>query len=243
MCGIIGIYHYNSKEPANRLALEKATTVLEHRGPDEFGYFFDNQNGLAFGHRRLSIIDLSTGKQPLYNEDGSIVLVCNGEIYNYPELFEKLISSGHRFKTQSDCESIIHLYEMYGTKCVEHLNGMFSFALWDKNKNLLLLARDRMGVKPLYYALQNNSIYFCSELKGLLAFPEIKRELNINALNKYLTFENVPSPHCMIKNIFKLEAGYTLTIHNKTIRKEQYWDLPLDTPKLKITEDEAVEEL
>jgi asparagine synthase (glutamine-hydrolysing) len=120
---------------------------------------------------------------------------------------------------------------------------MFAFALWDENKKLLFLARDRMGVKPLYYALQNNSIYFCSELKGLLAIPEIKRELNPEALNKYLTFENVPSPHCMIKNIFKLEAGHILTIQNGHIKKEQYWDLPLDRPKLKITEEEAVQEL
>ncbi len=243
MCGITGIYNYTNNDPVNRNIFEKATDAIYHRGPDEYGYFYDDKNGVSLGSRRLSIIDLSTGKQPLYNEDGSIVLVCNGEIYNYPELREKLLSSGHRFKTQSDCEAVIHLYEMYGTKCVEHLNGMFAFALWDKSKDLLFIARDRMGVKPLYYALQNNSIYFCSELKGLLALPEIKRELNINALNKYLTFENIPSPHCIIKNIFKLEAGHLLTIHNKNIKKEQYWDLPLDTPKLKITEEEAIEEL
>ncbi|MBI1858916.1 MAG: asparagine synthase (glutamine-hydrolyzing) [Candidatus Melainabacteria bacterium] len=243
MCGIIGIYHYNSKEPANRLALEKATTVLEHRGPDEFGYFFDNQNGLAFGHRRLSIIDLSTGKQPLYNEDGSIVLVCNGEIYNFPELYDKLTSFGHRFKTKSDNEAIIHLYETYGLDCVNHLNGMFAFALWDSNKKQLFLARDRMGVKPLYFALQNNSFYFASEIKGLLALPEIKRELNLDALNKYLTYENIPSPHSIIKNIYKLEAGQILTLHNGQIRTEKYWDLPLDEPKLNISEEEASEEL
>ena len=243
MCGITGIYNYTSNDPVNKNTFEKALDAIYHRGPDEHGYFYDDKNGVSLGSRRLSIIDLSTGKQPLYNEDGSIILVCNGEIYNYPELTEKLISSGHRLKTHSDCEAIIHLYEMYGTKCVEHLNGMFAFALWDTNKNLLFLARDRMGVKPLYYALQNNSIYFCSELKGLLAIPEIKRELNLESLNKYLTFENIPSPHCIIKNIFKLEAGYVLTVHNGHIKKEQYWDLPLDLPKLKITEDEAIEEL
>ncbi len=243
MCGIAGIFNYITNEPVNKQVLEKSAWSIAHRGPDEFGFHFDDKNGLGVGSRRLSIIDLSTGKQPLYNEDGSIVLVCNGEIYNSPELFEKLTALGHRFKTRSDCEAIIHLYEMYGTKCVEYLNGMFAFALWDEKKKLLFIARDRMGVKPLYYALQNNSIYFCSELKGLLALPEIKRELNPEALNKYLTFENIPSPHCIIKNIFKLEAGHFLTIHNKNIKKEQYWDLPLDLPKLKITEEEAIEEL
>lgn len=243
MCGIIGIYNFTTSEPANKPVLEKATQCLAHRGPDECGYFFDDKNGVGFGHRRLSIIDLSTGQQPLYNEDNSIVLICNGEIYNFPELHEKLIASGHKFKTRSDNEAIIHLYEMYGTKCVDHLNGMFAFALWDKNKNLLFLARDRMGVKPLYYALQNNSFYFSSEIKGLLAMPFIKRELNLNALNKYLTFENIPSPDSIIKNIFKLEMAHTLTVHNGNIKTEQYWDMPLDAPKLDITEDEAVEEL
>lgn len=243
MCGIVGIYNYTTNEPVNRQILEKAAWAIAHRGPDEFGYHFDDKNGVGISSRRLSIIDLSTGKQPLFNEDNSISLVGNGEIYNFPELFEEITQKGHKLKTRSDNEAIIHLYEMYGTKCVEHLNGMFAFALWDENKKLLFLARDRMGVKPLYYALQNNSIYFCSELKGLLSIPEIKRELNPEALNKYLTFENVPSPHCMIKNIFKLEAGHILTIQNGHIKKEQYWDLPLDRPKLKITEEEAVGEL
>ena len=243
MCGIIGIYNYTSQQGANKKALEEATSVLYHRGPDENGYFYDDANGVGFGHRRLSIIDLSTGKQPLYNEDNSIILVCNGEIYNFPELYDRLIASGHKFKTRSDNEAIIHLYEMYGTKCVEHLNGMFAFALWDKNKKLLMLARDRMGVKPLYYALQNNSIYFSSELKGLLALPFIKRDLNFDALNKYLSFENIPSPSSIIKNIFKLEAGKILILQNKEVKIKQYWDIPLDSPKLDISEDEAAEEL
>ena len=242
MCGIIGIYKYHSSEPVNRQVLENATSVLHHRGPDEGGYFFDDKCGVGFGHRRLSIIDLSTGQQPLYNEDNSIALVCNGEIYNFPELYEKLTKAGHHFKTRSDNETIIHLYEMYGTKCVEHLNGMFAFALWDKNKQILFLARDRMGVKPLYYGVQNDSFYFSSELKGLLAIPEIKRELNLDALNTYLTFENVPSPHSIIKNIYKLEPGCLLTLQNKEINTYKYWDLPLDSPKLNISEEEAVEE-
>ena len=242
MCGITGIYNYNTSEPVNRQVLEKATSALYLRGPDEEGFFFDDRHGIGFGHRRLSIIDLSTGQQPLYNEDNSIVLICNGEIYNFPELYENLTKSGHQFKTRSDNEAIIHLYEMYGTQCVEHLNGMFAFALWDKNKQTLLLARDRMGVKPLYYGVQNNSFYFSSELKGLLAIPEIKRELNLDALNKYLSFENIPSPHSIIKSIYKLEAGHILTLQNKEIKTYKYWDLPLDQPKLKISEDEASEE-
>ena len=243
MCGIIGIYNYSSSEPVGRKDLENATSVLTHRGPDEYGYFYDDKNGLGLGQRRLSIIDLSTGKQPLYNEDDSIVLICNGEIYNFPELFDKLVSSGHKFKTRSDCEAIIHLYETYGTNCVNHLNGMFAFALWDQNKKLLFLARDRMGVKPLYYSLQNGSFYFSSEIKGLLALKEIKRELNLEALNKYLSFEHIPSPHSIIKNTFKLQAGHILTIYNSNIKVEKYWDIPLDEPKLNITEDEAVCEL
>ena len=243
MCGIIGIYNYTSKEPVNRGVFENAASVIYHRGPDEFGYFYDDNDGVSLGSRRLSIIDLSTGKQPLYNEDNSIILVGNGEIYNFPELYEKLVVKGHKFKTRSDNEAIIHLYETYGTKCVEHLNGMFAFGLWDRNKKLLFIARDRMGVKPLYYALQNNSIYFCSEIKGLLSLPFIKRELNLEALNKYLTFENIPSPHSIIKNIFKLPAGYTLMVKDGNVKTEQYWDIPLDLPKLNITEEEAVEEL
>jgi asparagine synthase (glutamine-hydrolysing) len=243
MCGIVGIYNYTNKEPVNKQILENANTVLYHRGPDEFGFYFDDENGIGLGSRRLSIIDLATGKQPLYNEDNSISLVCNGEIYNFPELYDKLISLGHKFKTRSDCEAIIHLYETYGTKCVDYLNGMFAFALWDKNKKLLLLAKDRMGVKPLYYGLQNNAFYFASEIKALLAMPFIKRELNIDALNKYLTFESVPSPHSIIKNIYKLEAGHILTVQNGQIKKDGYWDLPLDLPKLKITEEEAVSEI
>ena len=243
MCGIIGIYNYTSKEPVNKTVFEKAADAIYHRGPDEYGYFYDDKDGLSLGSRRLSIIDLSTGKQPLYNEDNSIALVGNGEIYNFPELYDRIIAAGHKPKTRSDNEAIIHLYEMYGTKCVEHLNGMFAFALWDSNKKLLFLARDRMGVKPLYYSLQNNSLCFSSELKGLLALPFIKRELNIDALGKYLSFENVPSPHSIIGGIYKLEAGHILTIHDGNIKKQQYWDLPLDAPKLKITEDEAINEI
>lgn len=243
MCGIIGIYNYSTNVPANKGDLENATSIIYHRGPDEFGYYYDDENGVGFGHRRLSIVDLSTGKQPLYNEDNSIVLIGNAEIYNFPDLYKSLEANGHKFKTRSDNEAIIHLYEIYGTKCVNHLNGMFAFALWDKNQKLLFLARDRMGVKPLYYALQNNSIYFSSELKGLLALPPVKRELNIDALNKYLTFENIPSPNSIIKNIHKLEPGHFLTVKDRQIRIEQYWDIPLDLPKLKITEEEAGEEL
>lgn len=243
MCGIFGIYNYNSYEPVSRENIEKATQTLFHRGPDEDGYYFNDKDGVGFGHRRLSIIDLSTGKQPLFNEDSSIALICNGEIYNFPELFDKLISSGHRFKTRSDNEAIIHLYEIYGLDSVRHLNGMFAFALWDSNKKLLLLARDRMGVKPLYYAVQNNRFYFSSEIKALLELPEIKKELNIEALNKYLTFENIPSPHSIIKNIFKLEAGQILTVQSRNIRTEKYWDIPINEPKLAISEDEAIDEL
>lgn len=243
MCGITGIYNFTSLEPVNKKVLETATSALLHRGPDEGGYFFDDKNGVGLGHRRLSIVDLTTGKQPLFNEDSSIALVGNGEIYNFPDLYESLIKQGHKFRTKSDNEAIIHLYETYGIDCVKHMNGMFAFALWDQNKKRLLLARDRMGVKPLYYALQNNSIYFSSELKGLLAIPELKKDLNLEALNKYLTFENVPSPHCMIKNIYKLEPGKVLTVENREVKISSYWDIGLDTPKLKITEEEALEEL
>ena len=137
MCGITGIYNFSTNEPVNKGIFEAATDVLYHRGPDEYGYFYDDQNGVAIASRRLSIIDLSTGRQPLYNEDNSIVLVCNGEVYNFPELFDKLISFGHKFKTRSDNEAIIHLYETYGLDCVKHLNGMFAFALWDKNKKCI----------------------------------------------------------------------------------------------------------
>ena len=243
MCGIIGIYNFTSKEPVNRKVLETATSAISHRGPDQDGFYFDDRNGIGFGHRRLSIVDLTTGKQPLFNEDNSIALVGNGEIYNFPDLLKDLESKGHKFKTKSDNEAIIHLYETYGLDCPNHMNGMFAFAIWDQNKNRLFLARDRMGVKPLYYALQNGSIYFSSELKGVLAIPEIKKELNLEGLNKYLSFENIPSPHSIIKNIYKLEPGKALILENGEVKIHQYWDIPLDAPKLKITEEEATEEL
>ena len=168
MCGICGIYNFGSGAPVSRSSLESATRALAHRGPDDEGFHVDGSVGL--GNRRLSIIDLPGGHQPVSNEDGAIWVTFNGEIYNYRELRKDLLSRGHRLRTESDTETIVHLYEDFGTECVQHLRGIFSFALWGKTRRRLLLARDRLGVKPLFYRLEADRIFFASELRPLRRF-------------------------------------------------------------------------
>ena len=203
MCGICGILKLNADDSVSPALLEAMTDRISHRGPDNFGYFLEGPVGL--GHRRLSIIDLGGGKQPIYNEDGSIVIVFNGEIYNYAELTAGLIARGHVFKTRSDTETIVHAYEEYGDDCVPRLRGMFAFALWDRRKQRLLLVRDHLGIKPLYYYHGRESFVFASEIKSLLEAPGIPRAVDETALNLYLSLRYVPGPHTMFREIFKLQ--------------------------------------
>jgi asparagine synthase (glutamine-hydrolysing) len=198
-----------------------------HRGPDEVGLHFEP--GLGLGHRRLSIIDLSTGQQPLFNEDRSVVIVYNGEIYNYRDLIPELSRLGHTFRTKSDTEVIVHAWEQWGEDCVQRLRGMFAFALWDRNRETLFLARDRLGVKPLYYAaLGDGTLIFGSELKSLLTHPAFRREIDPRAVEDYLAYGYVPEPHTIFGQALKLPPGCTLAVRRGggLPAPRQYWDIP-----------------
>ena len=209
--------------PDDRRALiERMCDVITHRGPDDVGYYLDG--GLAIGMRRLSIIDVASGHQPICNEDGTVWIVFNGEIYNFAELRSRLILQGHKFRTRTDTETIIHLYEEEGERCVERLRGMFGFAIWDKRENKLFIARDRAGKKPLHYTISNGTFVFGSELKSLLQFPGIERQPNLEAISDYLSFGYVPDPATAFQGIHKLPPGHTLTFQDGRVSIRQYWD-------------------
>src|SRR5581483_645592 len=202
MCGICGKIEFREGKQVSSQLLRQMLDIIEHRGPDEHGIFRSGCVGLA--HRRLNIIDLSTGKQPMCNEDGSVWIIYNGEVYNFAELRSNLVQKGHRFKSASDTEVIVHLYEEIGVECVQQLRGMFSFALWDENTKTLLLARDRVGIKPLYYCHTGDSLLFASEVKAMLVDPAVSREMDSASLNDFFTYFYVPGEHTLFKNIFKL---------------------------------------
>jgi asparagine synthase (glutamine-hydrolysing) len=240
MCGISGVFNLTSGQPVSSALLERMTRVLNHRGPDDQGMFLAGSVGL--GHRRLSIIDLSEGHQPLLTEDGRSAIVFNGEIYNYQALREELIDRGHRFRTRSDTEVILQAYSAYGEACVERLRGMFAFAVWDGANNRLFVARDRVGIKPLYYYSDGRKFLFASEIKALLQDPSVPRDLNCLALDDYLTFGYVPAPKTIFQGIHKLLPGHTLTVTDQGVREREYWDLSfgsIDGP----TDAERAEEL
>ena len=197
--------------------------TMPHRGPDDDGYYVSGQVGLGF--RRLSIIDLSGGHQPLSNEDGTLWIVFNGEIYNYQELRNYLVAKGHVFKTHSDTEVIVHLYEELGENCVERLRGMFAFAIWDESRKSLFLARDRVGIKPLYYSMSNSALVFASEIKVILADPEIQPEVRPAMIDRFLTFDYMPGEETLLRGIYKLSPGFSMTVRNGKAQKRQYWDL------------------
>jgi len=197
--------------------------TIQHRGPDDEGFYISGQIGLGF--RRLSIIDLSGGHQPLSNEDGTVWIVFNGEIYNYQSLRDDLIGKGHIFKTRSDTEVIVHLYEEYGTDSVQKLRGMFGFAIWDARQEQLFLARDRVGIKPLYYYLGKDSLTFGSELKAILADPAIPREVDPTLVDRFLAHYYLPGGQTLLRNLFKLEPGHTLSVMNGKVAVRRYWDL------------------
>src|SRR3989344_9310135 len=199
------------------------TSMLSHRGPDDYDYFIDKN--VSIGHRRLSIIDLSKkGKQPLFNEDGTILVICNGEIYNYIELRGELEKSGHKFYSNSDSEVLVHLYEEYGEKFLNKLIGMFSFCIWDIKNKKGLIVRDRLGIKPLYYYFKDGILFFASEIKSLLLNKEIKKEIDLQSLSYYLSLRFIPGPRTIIQEINKLQPGHYIKFENKKIEIKKYWD-------------------
>ena len=227
MCGIGGIVYHDRNRPVCVTDLRRMCDTLVHRGPDDEGFFTDGNVGL--GMRRLSIIDLASGHQPISNEDGSVWIVFNGEIYNFRELRKELAHKGHEFSTDSDTETIVHAYEEYGEDCVKKLNGMFSFAIWDKRTRKLVLARDRVGIKPLYYYVDDSCLVFGSELKAVLEYQEVPRELDHEALDTFLTFEYIPAPLSILKGISKLSPGHVLVLQDGEVSVTQYWDVRCET--------------
>lgn len=219
MCGIFGIV----SSRVDKKQVETSTNTLSHRGPDDSGYFIGE--GIGLGHRRLSIIDLEGGHQPIFNEDGAKCVIFNGEIYNFMELRDQLIRKGHTFATRSDTETILHAYEEWGESCAEHFRGMFAFAIWDSKEKSLFLARDRLGIKPLFYGEQDGSFYFASEMKAILAVPDFPREMDEVALTSYFTLSYIPAPLTIFKNIKKLLPGHTLIWKNGELTVKKYWDL------------------
>ena len=238
MCGIVGIVRPFEAAPVDRDLLARMCEAIRHRGPDEDGYYFKDTVGLAM--RRLAIIDLKGGQQPIHNQDRTAWIVFNGEIYNYPELREKLEKLGHRFYTNCDTEAIIHAYDEYGADCPKHLRGMFAFAIWDEKREELFLARDRVGKKPLLYAHVNGQLIFGSEFSALLLHPDISRDVEHDAIHYYLSFACVPAPLTAFRAIKKLEPGHSLRWKAGEIKIERYWQ-PDFSKKLDISEEEAGE--
>lgn len=222
MCGICGIWQ--ADEQVEEALIRDMCARLIHRGPDDEGYYIHANLGL--GMRRLSIIDVEGGRQPICNEDGSILVVFNGELYNYIELRAVLLERGHTFQTNSDTETLVHAYEEFGLDCLRYFNGMFAFALWDSRRGRLWIARDRLGKKPLYYRWDGHSLIFASELKGLLPALKSLPAVNLTALHHYLSFQYVPSPHSIFEGIQKLEAAHYLLLEGGQLTKHSYWDLP-----------------
>ncbi|MBX3440618.1 MAG: asparagine synthase (glutamine-hydrolyzing), partial [Planctomycetaceae bacterium] len=233
MCGITGAVWTNDGPPLSEAVLVRMMDAIRHRGPDDAGtYLSADRRGdaagpnAALGFRRLSIIDLDTGHQPLSNEDGAVWIVFNGEIYNYRELRPGLEARGHRFATQTDTEVIVHLYEEHGAACVDHLRGMFAFAIWDDRKRRLFIARDRLGQKPLFYRQETNRLLFASELKSLLQVPGAPRTLDPHAVDLYLTYQYVPDPCCILKGYAKLPPAHRAMWENGRLTVERYWQPP-----------------
>lgn len=223
MCGICGKVYFDKNYNVENEVIENMVKSMIHRGPDGSGTYINGQVGL--GHRRLSIIDLDTGKQPISNENNQIWITFNGEIYNYKELRAELVKKGHIFKTKTDTEVILHLYEDLGELCLEKLRGMFAFAIWDNRKSKLFLARDRVGIKPLYYTIIKNALLFASEIKALLQEPTIERSINPEGVYNFLSCTYTPGPESVFQNIFKLQPGHYLTLENEKIIVKQFWDI------------------
>ncbi len=243
MCGIVGIFDTTGQREIAENLLSQMNQTQFHRGPDEAGTHIEP--GLGLGHRRLSIIDLASGQQPLFNEDHTVVVTYNGEIYNFPELSAELKSLGHQFRTHSDTEVIVHAWEEWGESCVDRFRGMFAFAVWDRNRQTLFLARDRLGIKPLFYALLSDGHFiFGSELKSLRIHPDLSREIDPAAVEEYFTFGYIPEPRTIFKTVNKLSPGFSLTLRRRQPipAPRQYWDVSFK-PHASMTEQQAGEEL
>jgi len=236
MCGVAGIYNLFTQRPVSPAVIEGMTEALRHRGPDDSGFLVEGP--LALGMRRLSIIDLGGGHQPIGSEDGSVQVVFNGEIYNHVSLRHDLEARGHRFRTRSDTEVIVHGYEEFGTAILDRLNGMFGFALWDAGARRLFLARDRVGIKPLYYAVTGDGLVFASELKALLHYPGIDRRLDQAALEQYLAWEYIPSPRTPFASIRKLPPATMLLAEGGKVRTEVFWRLKAEPLVASVAEAE-----
>jgi asparagine synthase (glutamine-hydrolysing) len=246
MCGIAGIVDLQSR-PVEPSLMRRLCDVLVHRGPDDEGYYINGP--VALGQRRLAILDVAGGRQPMSNEDGTVWITFNGEIYNFRELRQRLEGLGHRFATRSDTEVIVHAYEQYGPECVKELRGMFAFALWDQRARMLMLARDRVGKKPLFYAEVDGQWMFASELQGLLAHPRLSRQVDATAVDDYLTYGYIPAPKTIFQGVYKLPPAHYLTLKLRAdgarepdVRIERYWRLAYE-PKRKLSEREAAEGL
>ncbi len=225
MCGICGIYEHQTRQPVGEQILCAMTDSMRHRGPDGEGFYFADGDGVALGMRRLAIIDLTSGDQPIFNEDKSIVIVFNGEIYNYHELAERLRARGHMLATKSDTEVIVHLYEDMGDDCVRELRGIFGLAIWDTRRRHLLVARDHLGVKPIYYTTMGNRLIFASEIKAILQHPQVHAEMDLQALSNFLSLKYVPAPQTMFEDIYALPPGHFLAADAHGIRVQPYWHL------------------
>ncbi|HYO14085.1 MAG TPA: asparagine synthase (glutamine-hydrolyzing) [Thermoanaerobaculia bacterium] len=237
MCGFVGFMDLRGEGRTDAGLLRRMTDAILHRGPDSSGEYVDAR--VALGARRLSIIDLETGEQPIFNEDGSIVLVCNGEIFNHRELRARLEARGHRFATRTDIEVLVHLYEEEGPDLVHHLNGQFAFALYDRREERLLLARDHFGISPLHFAVVDGLLVFGSEIKGMLEHPRVPREVDLTGLDQILTFPGVVSPRTLFKGIESLPNGHLLIARGSDLRRVEYWDL--DYPRIGETGDDRPE--
>jgi asparagine synthase (glutamine-hydrolysing) len=244
MCGICGIFNFGTRAPAHPAALKRATEAMVHRGPDDEGFYLDGELGL--GNRRLSIIDLPGGHQPISNEDETIWITFNGEIYNYRELRAGLLERGHRFRTASDTETIVHLYEQYDLACLDHLRGMFAFALWDARKRRLLLVRDRLGIKPVFYRLEPGRLVFASESRALRELTEQPIEIDPQSVYDFFGFRYIPAPRTFYRGVEKLLPGHFLIADSSGVSTRAYWDIPAEeeTPRAaKEVAEEVVERL
>jgi asparagine synthase (glutamine-hydrolysing) len=241
MCGIAGFVSFDGLSDQAPSVAVAMRDVLTHRGPDEAGLHCDEYAALA--HRRLSIVDLGNGQQPMCNEDGSVWIVFNGEVYNHQDLRLRLEARGHRYRTHSDTETIIHAYEEWGDDCVHEFRGMFAFAIWDAPKRRLLLVRDRLGVKPLYYHVEGDTIAFGSEIKALLQHPAVRREWNPDALDAFLAFQYVPSPGSIYRHISKLPAAHLMVVEQGRVSMRRYWSLRFTGTPAKVREDELLDQL
>lgn len=240
MCGICGMVNYRDGERLDRRLTLAMCAAMRHRGPDGVGYF--DRPEVQFGHVRLSIIDLGGGAQPMSNEDGTVHVVFNGEIYNYPQLRPQLLARGHALKTHCDTEVLVHLYEDHGANLVDHLLGDFAFALWDEKRKYLLLARDRLGVKPVYYVDMGGRLAFASEMCALAALPDLPREIDASAVSTYLAIHRIPAPRTIYRDVRKLLPGHRLEIENGRVRVSRYWDVRM-APDEGRSEAQYAEEL